>query len=246
MADEASELMRLLWGPHPQPKRGPKPALTLAGIARAGIEIADAEGLAALSMQRVAELLGKTKMSLYRYVPGRAELVALMVEAAITAPPEATGVVAAAEGDWRARLTTWSHSLVEVFVGHPWLLDATVGPRLMGPKELAWMEQALAALDGTGLTGAERMDAVVLLTSHVRGIALQARAATPSSGPEGRLLAALGEVLREHGEHYPALLAATTSAAEPGAQDQALAFGLARILDGLGALIAERAESPAA
>ncbi|WP_240003437.1 TetR/AcrR family transcriptional regulator C-terminal domain-containing protein [Streptomyces cinnamoneus] len=228
------ELKRLLWGPHPQPRRGPKPALSLDGIARAGVAIADAEGLPALSMQRVAEHLGKTKMSLYRYVPGRAELVALMVEAAIGAPPEPDA------GVWRARLTNWSHALSAVFAHHPWLLDVTVGPRLMGPNELAWMERALAALEGLGLTGGERMDAVVLLTGHVRGIALQSRAAG-AGGAEAQLVAALGEVMREHGDGYPSLLAAMASSAEPLAQDQALAFGLERILDGLEVLIARRA-----
>ncbi|MGW2558259.1 TetR/AcrR family transcriptional regulator [Streptomyces sp. NPDC001514] len=243
MTENPDELIRLLWGPHPQPRRGPKPALSLDRIARAGIGIADAEGLAALSMQRLAELLGFTKMSLYRYVPGKAELVALMVETAVDDVP---GEASEAAG-WREALAEWSRRLVTVFRRHPWLLDATVGPRLMGPKELAWMEQALAALDGTGLTGGERLDAVVLLSSHVRGIAQQARAAGPSDNPEAQFHAALATVLRDHGERYPALLSAmASSAAEPGGQDQALEFGLERILDGLAALIAERASGAGA
>ncbi|MFB7217155.1 TetR/AcrR family transcriptional regulator [Streptomyces sp. NPDC056227] len=239
MTDDPTNLVRLLWGPGPQPRRGPKPALTLDGIARTGTEIADAEGLGAVSMQRVAEQLGKTKMSLYRYLPGKAELIAVMVETALDDAPEG------GEDDWRARLTAWSYGLVEMLRRHPWLLEATVGPRLMGPKELGWMERALSALDGTGLTGAERMDAVVLLTSHVRGIALQSRAAAPSSAPEAQLLAALGTVLRDHGADYPHLAAATASSVGSGTQgqDQALEFGLDRILDGLEVLIAERARS---
>ncbi|MGW3658571.1 TetR/AcrR family transcriptional regulator [Streptomyces sp. NPDC005151] len=239
MTDDPTNLMRLLWGPGPQPRRGPKPALTLDGIARTGTEIADAEGLGAVSMQRVAERLGKTKMSLYRYLPGKAELIAVMVETALDDAPEG------GEGDWRTRLTAWSHGLVEMLRRHPWLLEATVGPRLMGPKELGWMERALSALDGTGLTGAERMDAVVLLTSHVRGIALQSRAAAPSNAPEAQLLAALGTVLRDHGADYPHLAAATASSVRSGTQgqDQALEFGLDRILDGLEVLVAERARS---
>ncbi|MFI6058105.1 TetR/AcrR family transcriptional regulator [Streptomyces sp. NPDC051286] len=237
MTDDPTNLMRLLWGPGPQPRRGPKPALTLDGIARTGTEIAAAEGLGAVSMQRVAERLGKTKMSLYRYLPGKAELIAVMVETALDDTPEV------GEGDWRTRLTAWSHGMAEVLRRHPWLLEATVGPRLMGPKELGWMERALSALDGTGLTGAERMDAVVLLTSHVRGITLHSRAAAPSGAPEAQLLAALGTVLREHGADYPNLAAATASSVRSGprGQDQALEFGLDRILDGLEVLIAERA-----
>ncbi|GAA3048927.1 hypothetical protein GCM10020000_31680 [Streptomyces olivoverticillatus] len=104
------------------------------------------------------------------------------------------------------------------------------------------MEQALAALDGTGLTGTERMDAVVLLTSHVRGIALQSRAAAGAEGPEAQFVAALGKVLREHGDAYPSVVSAMTSSAGPQGQgqDQALTFGLERILDGLEALIMRR------
>ncbi|MFC5663610.1 TetR/AcrR family transcriptional regulator [Kitasatospora misakiensis] len=229
----ADELARLLWGPHAQPRRGPKPALSLDGIARAGIEVADAEGLAALSMQRVAELLGKTKMSLYRYVPGKAELIGLMTDRAVAAPPALAG------DDWRADLTDWSAALYLAFERHPWLLEATVGARLMGPGELSWVERALAVLDGKGLTGGERLDAVVLLSSHVRGIAQQARAS--GAEVETRLVAALADVLREHGDDYPATLTAMTASAE--GRDQALAFGIERILDGLEALITRRADS---
>ncbi|MDQ1006156.1 AcrR family transcriptional regulator [Streptomyces sp. V4I23] len=199
MSDQRSQTARLLWGPHPKPSRGPKPALSLDRIARAGSGIADAEGLPAVSMQRVAGLLDVTKMALYRYVPGKAELVALMVETAIGEAPLPNGP----RPDWREQLSDWARRLVTVFHRHPWLLDATVGPRVMGPRELAWMEQALAALDGTGLTDAERMDAVVLLAGHVRGIAQQARAAGPAGSPEAQFSVTLGELMQAHGEDYP-------------------------------------------
>jgi AcrR family transcriptional regulator len=238
MSDERSQTARLLWGPHPKPSRGPKPTLSLDRIAQAGAEIADAEGLAAVSMQRVAGLLDVTKMALYRYVPGKAELVALMVETAIGEAPPPNGT----RRDWREQLGDWARQLVTVLHRHPWLLDATVGPRVMGPRELAWMEQALAALDDTGFSGAERMDAVVLLAGHVRGIAQQARAAGPAGNPEAQLSVTLGELMQAHGKHYPALTAALASATQHGGQDQALEFGLQRILDGLGLLIAQRSK----
>ncbi|WP_405944325.1 TetR/AcrR family transcriptional regulator [Streptomyces sp. NBC_01020] len=236
MSDERSETVRLLWGPHLKPSRGPKPALSLGGIARAGIEIADAEGLAAVSMQRVAGLLGVTKMALYRYVPGKSELVALMVETAVGEAPSPDG----SRCGWREQLSDWAGQLVSVFEQHPWLLDATVGPRIMGPGELAWTEQALAALDGTGLSGAERLDAVLLLAGHVRGIVQQARAAGHAGNPEAQLIVTLGELMQAHGADYPALTAALTSATQHGGQDQGFEFGLQRILDGLGLLIAQR------
>ncbi|MFB7253005.1 TetR/AcrR family transcriptional regulator [Streptomyces nojiriensis] len=236
--------VRLLWGPPPAgPARGPKRGLTLEGIARAGIEIADAEGLGGASMQRVAAELSVTKMALYRYVPGKAELVALMVEGAMPGAAQSTG------GPWRERLEEWARGLLEGLRLHPWLLEATVGVRVMGPRELEWMERALAALDGCGLTGAEAMDAVVLLAGHVRGIAEQERAAgagpgsgAAGEGPDAQLAAVLGEVMREHGERFPALGAALASAAAHGGRDQALEFGLGRILDGLELLMARRAD----
>ncbi|MFJ8017150.1 TetR/AcrR family transcriptional regulator [Streptomyces sp. NPDC096339] len=254
MADEQwGAAVRLLWGPEPsaKPARGPKRGLTLDAIALTGIGIADAEGLGAVSMQRVAGELGVTKMALYRYVPGKAELVALMVEGALPVPvpvpvPVSVPVsaVPVAEGAWRERLGEWARELYAGFRGHPWLLEATVGVRVMGPRELGWMERALSALDGCGLSGAEAMDAVVLVAGHVRGIAEQERAAGGpaggGAGPDAQLAVMLGEVMRVRGEEFPALGAALASVAEHGGHDGALEFGLERILDGLGLLVARR------
>lgn len=236
MGGDHTELVRLLWGPHPKPARGPRPSLDLERIARAGIEIADSEGLAEVSMQRVAARLGVTKMALYRYVPGKAELVAVMADAAIGPCPAAE----AEDGGWRAQLEEWARRLLAAFHRHPWVLDATVGPRVMGPAELSWLEHAVAALDGTGLSGAERMDAAVLLVGHVRSITRQSRAAGPAGDSEARLGAVLGALMREHGDRFPALAAALASAARTDGQDQAWDFGLQRILDGLASLIDQR------
>ncbi|MDQ0578703.1 TetR/AcrR family transcriptional regulator [Streptomyces rishiriensis] len=237
MGDEHAEAVRLLWGPHSRPARGPRPTLDLDRIARAGVEIADSEGLADVSMQRVAAQLGVTKMALYRYVPGKAELVALMVDSAIGPYPS----VGARHSGWREQLQEWARELIDVFGRHPWVLDTTVGPRIIGPAELSWMERAVSALDGTGLSGAERMDAAVLLVGHVRAITQQARATGPAGNPEAQLGAILGDLMEAHGERFPALTAALTSAARSGGQDQAWEFGLQRILDGLAVLVEERA-----
>ncbi|MFJ5635786.1 TetR/AcrR family transcriptional regulator [Streptomyces goshikiensis] len=256
-SEQWSAAVRLLWGPPAKPARGPKRGLTLEGIALAGVGIADAEGLGGVSMQRVAAELAVTKMALYRYVPGKAELVALMVEAALPDPAgldaelaaaaaAAAAGAASAGGGWREQLGVWARGLYEGFRAHPWLLEATVGARVMGPRELGWMERALAALDGCGLSGAEAMDSVVLVAGHVRGIAEQERAmaggggGAGGEGPDGQLVAMLGEVLRARGDDYPALAAALGSVAEQGGQEQALLYGLERILDGLGLLVERR------
>src|SRR5690349_12515463 len=137
------------WAPRPRPTRGPKPALTLDQIADAAIAIADAEGLAAVSMQRVAADLGYTKMSLYRYLPGKTELVAAMLERALGRPPELGK-------PWRDALTDWATALLAEYEGHAWALEASTGRRPIGPHEIAWMESALRTLP-PGLTGAEKI-----------------------------------------------------------------------------------------
>ncbi|MDH6542330.1 TetR/AcrR family transcriptional regulator C-terminal domain-containing protein [Streptomyces sp. SPB4] len=255
MADEQwGPAVRLLWGPPPgPPARGPRRGLTLEGIAGAGVAIADAEGLGGVSMQRVAAELAVTKMALYRYVPGKAELVALMAEAAM--PDPAAGLDAALEragSGWRERLGAWARELLAAFRAHPWLLRATVGARAVGPREVGWLERALAALEGCGLSGAESMDAVVLVAGHVRGIAEQegvgsaggaggsVAGGAAGGGPDVELGAVLGEVMRLRGADFPALGAALASVARDGGQDQALDFGLERILDGIGLLVAAR------
>ncbi|WP_017555904.1 TetR/AcrR family transcriptional regulator [Nocardiopsis baichengensis] len=237
MGQDHSGAVRLLWGPRAAPARGPRPALDLDRIARAGIETADAEGLGEVSMHRVAGRLGVTKMALYRYVPGKAELVALMADTAVGPCPAPQDPHAG----WRARLEEWARRLLAAFLDHPWALEATVGPRVPGPAELSWLESAVGALEGTGLGGAERMDAAVLLVGHVRTIAQQARAPGAAGGDGPQLGTALGTLVHEHGERFPALAAALAPAARDGGRGQAWEFGLQRILDGLGALIDRRA-----
>ncbi|MDG4820481.1 TetR/AcrR family transcriptional regulator [Asanoa sp. WMMD1127] len=222
---------KLLWEPPARPRRGPRPAFTLDDIARAGSAIADADGLAAVTMQRIADQLGVTKMALYRYVPGKAELVALMLDRALGGPPATGG------RDWRSALDAWSRALFAAFAAHPWALEAAVGARMVGPNEVAWLEEAVAALTGTGLHGAEMLDVAVTLVGHVRNLAQQ----TAGGDLEVALDDTLAALVEERADRFPALHSALRTARGSGQQDQALDFGLARILDGVGVLIAERA-----
>ena len=221
----------LLWGQRAAPKRGPKPTLSLDAIAAAGIGIADADGLAAVTMQRVAEQLGVTKMALYRYVPGKVELVALMIDLGLGEPPQLGGIT----GGWRPKLDTWARRMFDRFWAHPWALEVTVGARAIGPNELGWLEQATAALTGTGLAGAEILDAAVTLVGHVRMVAQQG--AAMADGPERTMDDAIGALLTAREDRFPALAAAL---ADPAGKDQALDFGLQCILDGVERLIDRR------
>ncbi|WP_433157205.1 TetR/AcrR family transcriptional regulator [Kribbella sp. CA-247076] len=214
-------MTELLWGGHQPRGRGPKPVITLAAVAEAGIRIADTEGLDAVSMQRVADELPVTKMALYRHVPGKAELVAVMSDLAIGPPPEHDPM------PWRAALKTWALDLYAAFAAHPWLLRSTIGRRLLGPNELTWMEHGLAALTDSGLDGGEQFDSILLLSSHVRNLAQQ----TLDTGlTEAHLNQAFAEILATEADRFPSLAAAMRTA---GRQDQGLEFGLDRILDGL-------------
>ena len=219
-----------LWGERVAPTRGPKPSMTLERIADAAIRIADAEGLAALSMQRVAAGLGVTKMALYRYLPGRAELLALMVERALGPAPDL-----AAES-WRAALTEWAGRLLDGYIRHPWVLAATVGARPIGPHELGWTDRGLAALSGTPLSAGERLDTLAVLTGQARMFAEQQAA---SRQPEAQLSAAIMYAITRHGDRFPAL-AATMAESTSDEQDQAFRYGLERILDGVQALVRSR------
>jgi AcrR family transcriptional regulator len=233
----------LLWGSGGRPRRGPKPSLSLERIVTEAIALADADGLASLSMAHLAERLGCAKMALYRYVPGKAELVALMVDAGLGDPPPAPVQAAeSARGEpaWRAVLRQWATTIHQRYRAHPWAIEATVGARPTGPNELAWMENALAALAGTGLTGSERLDAVVLLNGHVRGLV---QVTSAGQQLEGEIARQVGLALSAHAERYPQVLAAFSAGAGPGGRDNALDFGIDRILDGLAVLIAERRPS---
>ena len=229
----------LLWGTHERPRRGPKPSLSLERIVTEAIALADAEGLANLSMQHLAERLGCAKMALYRYVPGKAELVALMVDAALGDPPQPPPqTAAAAEQPWRAVLRLWATTIFARYREHPWAIEATAGPRPTGPHEMAWLETALAALAGTGLTGPERLDAVVLLNGHVRSLVQVTSAGQEDL--EAEIARQVGAALSASPDRYPQVLAAFADSPQPAGRDNALHFGIDRILDGLAALIAAR------
>jgi AcrR family transcriptional regulator len=229
-------LTDLLWNGVAQPKRGPRPTLSLPMIAGAGIELADAGGLESVTMEAVAQRLGLTKMALYRYVPGKAELVALMVEVGLGEPP-APNAAARAKG-WRKQLRVWARALFEKFSQHPWALEATLGARAVGPNEVAWLDRALAAQVDTGLDGADKLDVVVTLIGHVRHLVQQAG----PSDSERAFLDAMRALTEGRAERYPALTAVLAEPATQQGLGAALDFGLDRILDGVETLVARANE----
>jgi AcrR family transcriptional regulator len=234
--DEREGITALLWGERAKPRRGPKPALDIDRIARTALRIADAEGLAAVSMQRVAGELDFTKMALYRYIAGKAELLAVMIDLAVGDPPDLGPV----PGGWRPRLEEFARLLAAAWERHPWLPWATMGDRVMGPNEVGWIECAVGALDGTGLTGAEQLDAVFVLCGHIRNTQSTATAGTQPWSSDKRVAPAMDDVLGPNADRFPALAAAVAAAEDGAPGDNGRAFGLRCLLDGLASVVAQR------
>ncbi|MFI7242682.1 TetR/AcrR family transcriptional regulator [Streptomyces qinglanensis] len=160
----------LLWGRTGQdrPARGPKPGLTLAQIVSTAVDIADREGLTALSMRRVATGLGVGTMSLYRYVPGKDELVALMYDHVQAVPDEREQ---RRGEDWRATLELIAERSWELYTTHTWLLQINQARPVLGPRSTAGLDFALAALEDLPLGGQEKMNVLVALENLVMGAA---------------------------------------------------------------------------
>nr|WP_225955365.1 TetR/AcrR family transcriptional regulator [Kibdelosporangium phytohabitans] len=218
------------------PSRGPKPALSAERIARVAMGIADSDGLTAVSMQRVAGELEFTKMALYRYVSGKAELLAVMIELAVGDPPDLRDV----PGGWRGKLEEFTRRLSIVWQEHPWLPWATLGDRPMGPRELGWVESAVSALTDTGLNGAEQLDAVFILFGLIRNTQSMTTAGTQPWDADKKVTPTMRELLHRHGDRFPALSAATAST-NGSTRDNGREFGLLRYFDGLERLIDQRA-----
>src|SRR5919197_2844981 len=173
--------MALLWRtPGARTGPGPKPGLRVDAIVAAAIEVADAHGLAGLSMRAVAERLGVTAMALYTYVPGKDELLDLMYDGAHAELPVRYHLA----GGWRAAVASWATDLVRCYVRHPWALQVSFARPVLGPSEQAVVEALARVLRQTGLPAALARRVVSLLFYVVRG--------TAQAVAESRLAAAAG------------------------------------------------------
>jgi AcrR family transcriptional regulator len=228
------------WGVKPPPAKGPKPGLTLERIVATAVRVADAEGLDAVSMNRVAKELQTGAMSLYRYVESKQELLQLMIDAAIGEVPATP-----TDGDWRARLERWAWGTVRGMRAHPWAANAPVAGPPLAPHAVAWFEEALAALTGTGLTEAEMPSVVLMLSGYVSNhVTVMNQVAESFLEGGDAAMRGYADRLRAltDAERFPALHAVLDAGVFDRADppDDEFAFGLQRILDGVAALIASR------
>ncbi|MDV5148484.1 TetR/AcrR family transcriptional regulator C-terminal domain-containing protein [Streptomyces sp. SBC-4] len=208
----------------------------------AALELADAEGLNALTMRRVAAALGVSTMTLYRHVPGKAELVRLMSDAACGEVP--LGPVPA---EWRVGLERGARWLRGVYGRHRWMAHAMASftRPVASPNAMAYLEWVLRSLRGTPLTDTEKLHAHLLIFAYVQGLSMaadleeQARQDTGISDGEWMEQNEPRFDAIQAGGSYPELTAVTTDGAYGLDLDALFEFGLQRTLDGIASMIDE-------
>jgi AcrR family transcriptional regulator len=228
-----SRAMRELWGLADKGRRVPKPGMSVRTIAAAAMELADAEGLDAVTMAAVAQRLSFTTMSLYRYVESRQDLLVAAVDEAL-GPPSAPN----RRWGWRRQVEEWARAEGSRFHAHPWVLDVRTGSPPIGPHVLAWMEQGFAALASSGLPPAQAADALLIIDGYVRSnVQLTLQYAAP--GVTETWVAQLRAVLdpdRFPTVHRVLLSGAFEDDSYTEAQGRDFEFGLGLLLDGLARL----------
>jgi AcrR family transcriptional regulator len=220
---DAARSMALLWrtAQDPGPRPGPRPSLDVDRIVAAAVRLADAEGLATLSMRRVAGELAVAAMTLYGHVPGKGELLDLMLDAVLTELyPD--GVPA---GNWRVRVEAVARTNWHLYLRHPWAVHLATGGPPLGPNLMRKYEFELRAVDGLGLSDVQMDLLVTLINGFVRGTVGGVHGTVPTDGLErfptaARVAPVAGAELQ--GVH---------------AAERSFEFGLERLLDGVGVLV---------
>ncbi|MFJ6695857.1 TetR/AcrR family transcriptional regulator C-terminal domain-containing protein [Streptomyces sp. NPDC091272] len=221
--------------------------LTRERVVRTAVVLADAEGLAALTMRRVATELGTSTMALYRHVPGKADLVHLMSEVAFAEQPlDAPGL-----HGWRPRLAHAARWLWRMYGRHPWMAQAMAAltrPQA-APHAMRYTEWVLHSLSGQGLTAHEAMHAHLTLFAHVQGLAgtleleKRARQDTGMSSTEWMAMQeARTEEVQASGS-FPLLGTYFVRDDFELDLDSLFVFGVDRVLDGLEVLISRKRQS---
>jgi AcrR family transcriptional regulator len=234
-------VLTLLWGREEPGRRGPKPRHGIRDIGTAGIQVADREGLGAVSMGRVAKELGLTTMALYRYVDAKDDLLLAMTDTAYGTPPARRRSTAG----WRTQLEAWANANRDALGRHPWIVQIPIDGPPLGPNTLAWMERGLLALAATPLTEQEKLSSLLLIEVYVRGqtllnVQFSADGESEAAANE-RYVRRLIELIDE--DEFPAITKALRSGSLQDEGDFAsdeFRFGLQVVLDGIAALIERR------
>ncbi|MDF2838163.1 MAG: TetR family transcriptional regulator [Paenibacillus sp.] len=233
------EGVKLGWGIEKKRRRGPKGELSIPQIVQAAIAIADAEGLGAVSMSRVAQSLGYTTMSLYRYVSKKNDLLLLMQDAVcdISIPEEREGET------WRDQMKEYVRLCVDVFRNHPWYTDIPIQSLPLMPYNLRILEWFLRIMRDFPLNEFEKMSFILLVSSYSRACGMIERDKALVLKDGGSLesfegldyTAALQELISpgEFPHLHPILMSGAYTGEKDNPIEDDLEFGLERILDGI-------------
>ncbi|SDK32916.1 transcriptional regulator, TetR family [Nocardioides sp. YR527] len=236
MEEMSSDLIPRMWGKPPAGRRGPKPALSVAQIVEAAYVIADEQGLAAVSMARVAEAAGCSPMALYRHVKNKDELLILLADrlcADLPAPSRDLG--------WREGLAAWMRAQVDLAVSKPWFLDLPLAATLPGPNRLAWIDLGFYYLREVALPADEKLAILGIISQYGVGEArVEVEAARLAENPYATFEQML--VTYADPERFPHLMASmdTWRPAESGEgsdSDDPSAFGQSLLMAGIAAHI---------
>jgi len=243
-AGDPARTLELLWRqPGRGSGRGPKQRSSVDDVVAAAVEIADTEGLEALTMRAVAARLGLTPMATYTYVPGKAELLDLMLDSVYARMPRPD----LSERPWRERVSAVAQANRALLAEHRWVAYVPTTRPPLGPGLAAKYDHELRAFGGLGLDDLEMDAALTYLLGFVTSVARIAidtdRAAADSGLSDREWWERTAPVLEKvfDPQRYP--LAARVGSAAGGTHDSAYSadhawnFGLARVLDGLAVLI---------
>ncbi|KUO05705.1 TetR/AcrR family transcriptional regulator [Streptomyces sp. DSM 15324] len=230
---------------------GPRPGLSVDEIVDAGIAIADASGISAVSMREVGKRVGRTGMALYTYVPSKDELIDLMYDRSLAELPTDYDL----EAGWRAALSAWMHDYWAFCQRHPWTLQVSQARPVLGPHENRMLETVLRILFATELSAGVLRRVVGTLINYVRGAAQtvvdsrQAAAATGVTDEEWWTArsAAFADVVPDFAERFPTVMRLAREAGTPPPDPErsylereateTFDAGLAVLLDGVEATV---------
>jgi AcrR family transcriptional regulator len=224
-----------LWSSE-EPSKGRRGGLNLEKVVTAAVELADAEGLDAVSMARVAKALGFTTMSLYRHVRSKEELLVLMMDRVMVMPPPAP------YASWREGLAGWAWDLLRMVREHPWVHYVRISPPPATPSSVDLMERGLAPLAGTPLAEQDKAHLILMINGYVFWTARLETELAPGTGdPETDPLVAYITVMHSLvDDRWPAVRRAVDAGVFDDAEDTRDAdfqFGLERILDGIDKMV---------
>ncbi|MEU8634545.1 TetR/AcrR family transcriptional regulator [Amycolatopsis sp. NPDC048633] len=248
-AEEVDRTLALLWrarGGTAEPTRGRRPTLTIERIVAAAIAVADADGLAAASMHRVAKELGAGTMTLYTYVPGKAELVDLMVDDVLV-ERRLPGPGEPRPADWREQVALYAERTRAAYRSHPWLCEVSRVRPPLGPGQLAGQEYLLSIMDDLGLSPRQSVAAANGIGTYVDANAALGAENTRLERSTGQSTEAWWHQRSTFWENYfavdahPAMnriwLGGGFDESAKAQGETAYEFGLNRMLDGIQALV---------